>query len=153
MLREQNGEEAAAEMLRLLDKFLNDYQNLPVGFTHFALMSPPEAETLIHKHSNVFFLTSHGTRRGEVRDIDWIEIFDRDGNSFLPEWEILFVKYPDRFVFAADMVWHSQWVDSNQGFHYDTYIRDFRRGLANLPADVAEKIAHGNAERLWGIKW
>ncbi len=152
MLREQKGEEAATEMLRLLVKFLNDYQDLPVGFTHFALMTPSEAEKLIVNHPSVFFLTSHGTHRGEVRYIDWTEIFDREGNSFLPEWERLFVMYPDSFVFAADMVWHSQWVDSSEKFYYDTYIRDFRSGLANLPADVAEKIAHGNTERLWGIK-
>ena len=52
--------------------------------------------------------------------------------------------HPDRFVFALDNVWPEHWEE-----FYLEQMKYWRNALADLPADVAHAIAHGNAERLW----
>ena len=61
-----------------------------------------------------------------------------------PQWRALFIKHADRITIGSDT-----WVP----YQWDKYqaILDFDRGwLAQLPRDVAEKIAFRNAVRLFG---
>jgi len=43
------------------------------------------------------------------------------------------------------------WINE-RWFAYDTIIKGYRDWLAQLPDDQAKRIAHGNAERLFGAK-
>jgi Amidohydrolase len=61
-----------------------------------------------------------------------------------PEWRDLFTRYPDRFLVGSD-TWNNQRLDS-----YGSVIEEYRQWLAQLPVDVARRIALGNAERLFG---
>jgi hypothetical protein len=63
-----------------------------------------------------------------------------------PRWKALFVKYPDRFILNFDNVFEDHWSD--------LYVKQaalWRKALAELPAGVASKVAHENAERLWKL--
>jgi hypothetical protein len=63
-----------------------------------------------------------------------------------PEWRELFARYSDRIVLGSDTWINERW------FGYDSLMKDYRAWLAQLPADQAQRIAYGNAERLFGPK-
>jgi hypothetical protein len=69
----------------------------------------------------------------------------RDG-KLSAEWSALFARHSDRFLLGSDTWINERW------FGYDTIMQNYRAWLAQLPADQARRIAHGNAERLFGGK-
>ena len=62
------------------------------------------------------------------------------------EWRELFARHSDRFLLGSDTWINERW------FAYDTIIKGYRDWLAQLPEDQAKRLAHGNAERLFGAK-
>jgi Amidohydrolase len=62
------------------------------------------------------------------------------------EWRELFARHADRFLLGSDTWINERW------FGYDTIMQTYRGWLAQLPEDQARRIAHGNAERLFGGK-
>jgi hypothetical protein len=60
------------------------------------------------------------------------------------EWRELLARYSDRVVFGSDTWINERW------FGYETLMKNYRGWLAQLPADQAQRIAWGNAERLFG---
>jgi hypothetical protein len=61
-----------------------------------------------------------------------------------PEWRQLFVEFPDRFMVGTDTYIPERW-------HYVPEHAAWSRGwLADLPAEVAERIAWKNGEALFG---
>ncbi|MCE9570366.1 MAG: amidohydrolase [Rhodocyclales bacterium] len=77
----------------------------------------------------------------------WCELSYRygitSGGKLTAEWKALFERYPDRFLLGSDTWVNERW-DS-----YGGIMGDYRAWLAQLPKDVAEKIAFRNAERLF----
>lgn len=78
----------------------------------------------------------------------WCELSYRygltDGNGTLvPAWRKLFEDYPDRFLVGSDTWINERW-DS-----YGQIMGTYRSWLAQLPTEVAEKIAFRNGERLF----
>jgi len=65
------------------------------------------------------------------------------GGTLDPEWRAVFQRHPDRFLLGTDT-----WVTSRWEMVGD-YHRDLQGWLAQLPRDVAEKIAWRNAERIF----
>jgi hypothetical protein len=65
------------------------------------------------------------------------------GGKLTPEWKRLFERYPGRFLLGSD-TWINQRWDS-----YGDIIAEYRGWLAQLPQDVAEKIAFRNAENMF----
>jgi Amidohydrolase len=81
----------------------------------------------------------------------WGELSYRSGittgnGTLSAEWRGLFQRYPDRFVLGSDTWINERW----QG--YGEIMDSYRRWLAQLPADVARKIAHANARAILGVK-
>jgi hypothetical protein len=66
------------------------------------------------------------------------------GGKLSDEWRALFARHSDRFLLGSDTWINERW------FGYDGIMRGYRDWLAQLPADQAQRIAHGNAERLFG---
>lgn len=61
-----------------------------------------------------------------------------------PEWRALFEQHPGRFVIGSDTFAPWRWRE------YQEIIAAHRAWLAELPAEIAAAIAHGNATRLFG---
>ena len=81
----------------------------------------------------------------------WCELSYRSGiteggGRLSTEWRNLFAKHSDRFVLGSDTWVNQRWSS------YDSTMREYRGWLAQLPEDQAKRIAHGNAERLYGGK-
>ncbi|HZN30984.1 MAG TPA: amidohydrolase family protein [Xanthobacteraceae bacterium] len=69
-----------------------------------------------------------------------------NGGALSTEWRALFARHSDRFLLGSDTWINQRW------FSYDTIMQNYRGWLAQLPAEQAARIAHGNAERLFGGK-
>lgn len=64
---------------------------------------------------------------------------------FRDDWYELLVRYPDRFMVGVDTYSLSRWHT------YDETAADIRQWLRELPADVATRLAYGNAAALFDI--
>lgn len=62
-----------------------------------------------------------------------------------PDWYRLLVEYPDRFVVGVDTYSPARWQA------YDRVAAGIRQWLAQLPPEVSERLASGNAARLLGV--
>ena len=69
-----------------------------------------------------------------------------EGGKLCPEWRALLLKYPGRFLVGSDTWVNQRWL------YYDDLMKGYRTWLGDLPADVARKIAWGNAAALFGLK-
>jgi len=65
-----------------------------------------------------------------------------------PEWKALLTEHADRLLMGID-VWAPQLFKPET---LDRLMRWTRRVLGELPPDVADRIAHANAERLFRLK-
>ena len=73
------------------------------------------------------------------------DIADGDG-KLSADWRALFARFPDRFLLGSDTWINERW------FAYDGLMKGYRAWLAQLPREQAERIANGNAKRLFGGK-
>jgi hypothetical protein len=78
----------------------------------------------------------------------WVDISIREYDiapqgQLDPEWEKLFLDYTDRITVGSDTWVNGQWDN------YEKIIAFDRNWLAQLPPDVAKKIAFDNASRLF----
>ncbi|MCC7369771.1 MAG: amidohydrolase family protein [Chloroflexi bacterium] len=78
----------------------------------------------------------------------WVETALRtdiaSGGQIDPAWAALFTKYPDRFMIGTDTWIPSRWPQLPR------LMADVRAWLRQLPRELAERIASGNAEALFG---
>ena len=68
------------------------------------------------------------------------------GGKLSPAWRALFASHSNRFLLGSDTWINERW------FSYDGIMKTYREWLAQLPQDQARRIAHENAERLFGGK-
>ena len=66
--------------------------------------------------------------------------------SCRPRGATLFASHSTRFVIGSDTWINERW------FAYDGLMKTYREWLAQLPDEQAARIAHGNAERMFGVK-
>jgi hypothetical protein len=66
------------------------------------------------------------------------------GGELTAEWRDLFTRYSERFLLGSDTWINERW------FAYDGIMREYRGWLAQLPPQQAQRIASGNAERVFG---
>ena len=69
-----------------------------------------------------------------------------DGATLTNGWRDMFASHSDRFLLGSDT-----WINE-RSFAYDGIMKEYRGWLAQLPEDQARRIAHGNAERIFGGK-
>ncbi len=65
------------------------------------------------------------------------------GGQLTGDFKELFTKYSDRFLLGTDTWIKERW------FQYDNLIKNYRAWLGQLPKEHAQRIAFGNAERLF----
>ncbi|MGJ7612585.1 MULTISPECIES: amidohydrolase family protein [unclassified Variovorax] len=69
-----------------------------------------------------------------------------DGGTLCPAWRALILKYPGRFLVGSDTWVNQRWSA------YDEIMRGYRVWLGDLPPDVAQRIAWGNAAALFDLR-
>lgn len=69
-----------------------------------------------------------------------------EGGQLCPEWRALILQHPGRFLVGSDTWVNQRWSA------YDGIMQGYRVWLGGLPADVAQRIAYGNAAALFGLR-
>jgi predicted TIM-barrel fold metal-dependent hydrolase len=113
-------------------------------------------EKLLQLHPRVKILWAHAGMTASAATVGrllgrfptlWVELAMRPdvapNGTLDPEWREVFLQHPDRFMVGTDTWVTSQWNTLVEG------MRTTRNWLGQLPSDVAERIAHRNAERLF----
>jgi len=109
----------------------NHAPSLTIIWAHAGMSTPPaEIDRMLAAYPKLYAELSY---RYEVA---------REG-SLDPEWQALFLKYPDRFIYGSDTWIPPRWAE------VVPLAQAARAWLAELPRDVAEKIAFRNAQRLF----
>ena len=128
-----------------MEELLKANPDHPFALNHLGQLTAPEVQRLITNHQNIYFLTAH-TNPVIIRHSKqpWVNMFK--GETIAKEWQELLLRHPDRFIFALDNVWEKHWKE----FYLEQMVY-WRKARADLPSEVAHTVAHGNAERLWGI--
>jgi hypothetical protein len=149
-----NGEQAAhagVTKIMTLAKERNLWLHAHVDFPGLKIMLAQQRDAkIIWAHTG--FNTPHGDVAQIMRDHPNVigELSYRgdvsNGQSLSAEWKQLFTQYPDRFLVGSDT-----WVNQRWEMYAET-MAHYRNWLAQLPMDVAKKIAHENGERLFGLK-
>lgn len=67
------------------------------------------------------------------------------GRALTPEWRDLFARYSDRFLLGSDTWINERWAS------YDDIMGEYRAWLKQLPREQAQRIAYGNAQRLFSV--
>lgn len=102
-----------------------------VLWAHSGFERPEKVREMLRRHRNLWcdlaFRSEHGS-----------------GGKVPPEWRAAFLEFPDRFMVGTDTFTPERW-------HYVAeHARWSRQWLADLPAEVAERIAWKNGESLFG---
>ena len=69
-----------------------------------------------------------------------------DGGKLCPEWRMLLLKYPTRFMIGSDTWVNQRWQ------YYEELMQGYRTWLGDLPPDAARKIGWSNGADLFGVK-
>ena len=114
-----------------VDRLFRQYPEARILWAHAGFEHPERVREMLRKHRNLWadlaFRSDHGS-----------------GGTVSPEWRAAFMEFPDRFMVGTDTFVPERW-------HYVPEHAAFSRAwLADLPAEVAEKIAWKNGEALFG---
>jgi len=131
--------------MQAMEEMLREYPDQAFCLNHMGQLPLAEVARLIRDHINLYFLTAHTNPYIIQRSREpWTNIFK--GRQLDPQWKALILSHPGRFVFALDNVWARHWRD-----YYTPQMEYWRSAMAELPEPAASLLAHGNAERLWGL--
>jgi len=92
---------------------------------------PPLLRDYLNRYSNLYIDLSMRNER------------IAPGGILAPEWELLFMEYPGRFMLGVDTFSTSRWQ------HYGEHVGETRHWLAQLPQDIAHRISQQNASNLF----
>lgn len=114
-----------------VERLFQQYPEARILWAHAGFERPEVVRDMLRRHPRLWadlaFRTDHGA----------------DGRV-APEWRAVFLEFPDRFMVGTDTFTPERW-------HYvGEHAAWSRAWLADLPPDVAERIAWKNGEALFG---
>jgi predicted TIM-barrel fold metal-dependent hydrolase len=136
-----------ARRMAELKGLLRAHPTHPIVLIHMGQLYANEAAALIAEFPNIYFMTSHANPIFESvgGGLGWTKLFE--GRKLAPAWKKLVVAHPGRFIMAFDNVLPRHWEPG----YYVAQADLWQDGLNDLPRDVANAVAHGNAIRLWKL--
>jgi hypothetical protein len=101
-----------------------------VLWAHSGFVEPAKVREMLRRHKNLWADLAFRSDQGS-------------GGKVSPEWREVFMEFPDRFMVGTDTFTPERW-------HYVVDHATFSRAwLADLPREVAERIAWKNGEALF----
>ncbi len=114
-----------------VDRIFQQDPGARVLWAHSGFEQPAKVREMLRKHKNLWADLAFRSEQGP-------------GGKVPPEWREAFTEFPERFMIGTDTFVPERW-------HYVPDNATFSRAwLADLPRDVAERIAWKNAEALFG---
>jgi predicted TIM-barrel fold metal-dependent hydrolase len=113
-----------------IERQFKQWPQAKILWAHSGFDRPERVAEMLRKHKNLWcdlaFRTDHGS-----------------GGKVDPAWRAVFMEFPERFMVGTDSYTPERW-------HYVSEHAEWsRRWLADLPLEVAEKIAWKNGEALF----
>ena len=114
-----------------IERLFRQYPGARILWAHSGFDRPERVREMLKRYPNLWcdlaFRSDHAA-----------------GGKVDPEWRALFLEFPGRFMLGTDTYTPERW-------HFvGEHARWSREWLADLPADVAERIAFRNGEALFG---
>lgn len=120
---------------RVVTELFKIAPDLKIVWAHAGFSDPPAVVgRMMDTHANLWADLSY--REFGIISVDGID----------PEWKALLVRHADRFMVGSDTWQADRWHG------YKGIIDENRMWLGELPPATADKIAHQNAERLFGLR-
>lgn len=117
---------------------------------HMGFASPEQVDQFMGRHPNLYMIISKKERLMEdfsdPRKQASIGTAFLDGFRLRSQWKEILIRYQDRLIFGTDPHMKKLWEK------YPIMIKSQRLVLGQLPVEAATKIAHKNAEKLYGIE-
>jgi hypothetical protein len=114
-----------------VERLFAQWPDAKILWAHSGFESPDRVRAMLRKHRNLWcdlaFRSDHGA-----------------GGRVDPQWRALFLEFPDRFMVGTDTFTPERWPFIVE------HARWSRAWLADLPAEIAERIAWKNGEALFG---
>jgi len=114
-----------------VERLFAQWPEARILWAHSGFERPEKVREMLRRHRNLWcdlaFRTDHA-REGKVD----------------PDWRAAFLEFPDRFLVGTDSFTPERW------YYIGEHARWSRQWLADLPRDVAERIAWKNGETLFG---
>lgn len=119
----------------VVEKLFEIAPRLKVIWAHAGFSDPPAViGRMMDKHEKLW------------ADLSYRETGILADDGLDPAWKALLVRHADRFMIGSDTWAADRW------YGYGGIIDENRLWLGQLPKDVADRIAHVNAERLFGLR-
>ena len=110
-----------------VERLFGQWPQARILWAHAGFEPPERVAEMLAKHKNL-----------------WADLAFRTDHATDPEWRAVFLRFPDRFMVGTDTFTPERW-------HYIPEHADWsRRWLAELPREVAERIAWKNGEQVFG---
>jgi hypothetical protein len=110
-----------------VERLFRQWPQARILWAHAGFERPERVAEMLRRHKNL-----------------WCDLAFRTDHASDPAWRAVFLQFPDRFMVGTDTYTPERW-------HYIPEHAEWsRRWLAELPRDVAERIAWKNGEALFG---
>ena len=110
-----------------LERLFRQWPQARILWAHAGFERPERVAEMLRKHRNL-----------------WCDLAFRTDHASDPGWRAVFLQHPDRFMVGTDTYTPERW-------HYIPEHAEWsRRWLAELPREVAERIAWKNGETVFG---
>jgi hypothetical protein len=114
-----------------IERLFQQWPQARILWAHAGFERPERVAELLKKYSNLWCDLAFRTDHASAGKVD-------------PAWRAAFLQFPDRFMVGTDSYTPERW-------HYIAGHADWsRQWLADLPRDVAERIAWKNGETVFG---
>jgi hypothetical protein len=114
-----------------VERLFRQWPEARILWAHSGFDRPERVREMLRKHKNLWCDLAFRTDQARGGKVD-------------PDWRAAFLEFPDRFLVGTDSFTPERW-------HYiGEHANWSRQWLADLPKDVAERIAWKNGETLFG---
>src|SRR5882672_9457550 len=115
-----------------IDRQFKQWPQARILWAHSGFDRPERVAEMLRKHKNLWCDLAFRTDHGALGKVD-------------PAWRAVFLEFPERFMVGTDSYTPERW-------HYIPEHAEWsRQWLADLPRDVAERIAWKNGESLFSF--
>jgi hypothetical protein len=114
-----------------VERLFRQWPQARILWAHAGFEPPERVAEMLRKHKNLWADLAFRTDHASDGKVD-------------PAWRAIFLEFPERFMVGSDSFTPERW-------HYIPEHAEWsRRWLADLPPDVAERIAWKNGETVFG---
>jgi len=140
---EPQGKSHEKQVFSMIELLFRRNPKLKLVYSHTAMTNPTNVRRMLSKYPNIIMSVKIVRNHQKWRNLE--PVTNKNGEIY-EDWALLFEEMPDRFIIGSDAKFYrKRWPISK----YKKKITLYRKMLATLNKDTAEKIAYQNAHKLF----